>query len=340
LDVGCGEGYIAALASELMPSCQLTVSDISSSAVYKANDLFGFRACASNSMDIPFVDDSFDVVLCSEVIEHVAGPFRTIAELIRVARKFVLITTEASVPWPLFRQVCLKTREAPGELYDRNTWIAEDFSMMFGSRCCIYPQFYKLATSISEPEDIQRARSLVYGMSDVRKVSLKTTGMIILIAKREDALPPPQFSKDEKMMDLILEGPVNTCIKKSEDWDSEWVEKLLCPKCRNKSITIFNPNEVICGVCLNRYGRHNGVLDLLPSIVQDRGLDDELSAIRSLELIRGGKDGYLDNLAYAFEERDIKKNTFLYYFYRLLRGFFSFAVSIIISVQRLQAHDR
>lgn len=50
----------------------------------------------ANGLDLPFDDQSFDVVHSSAVLEHVGGPDqqrRFIAELVRVARRLVFLTT-------------------------------------------------------------------------------------------------------------------------------------------------------------------------------------------------------------------------------------------------------
>jgi len=42
---------------------------------------------------LPFADGAFDVVLCSEVFEHLVRPVEAMAELLRVARKYVILTS-------------------------------------------------------------------------------------------------------------------------------------------------------------------------------------------------------------------------------------------------------
>jgi SAM-dependent methyltransferase len=47
---------------------------------------------------LPFPEDNFDVVVCSEVLEHLDEPARAFAELKRVARKRVVLTVPLE-PW-------------------------------------------------------------------------------------------------------------------------------------------------------------------------------------------------------------------------------------------------
>jgi 2-polyprenyl-3-methyl-5-hydroxy-6-metoxy-1,4-benzoquinol methylase len=49
---------------------------------------------------LPFEDSSFDLVVCCEVMEHLERPRDAFAEVVRVARNFVLMST----PWePVWR---------------------------------------------------------------------------------------------------------------------------------------------------------------------------------------------------------------------------------------------
>lgn len=59
------------------------------------------HAVTLNIARLPFADDTFDAVLSSEVLEHLVRPLEAIAELLRVTRKYLVMTSlEAlSVGW-------------------------------------------------------------------------------------------------------------------------------------------------------------------------------------------------------------------------------------------------
>jgi len=90
LDVGCGDGRITNVLCRKYKVIGLDHSMSSLKGVH------GTLTCAS-STDIPFLDDSFDLVLCSEVLEHLPDEVyeSTLKELERVAKKYILI----SVPY-------------------------------------------------------------------------------------------------------------------------------------------------------------------------------------------------------------------------------------------------
>lgn len=94
LDAGCGEGFGVADLKRRDPSLRLTGVDLSPEAVAYARQHFGQAgAFAQGSVyELPFEDQSFDLVLCSEVLEHLDEPERAVAELRRVARRHLLLT--------------------------------------------------------------------------------------------------------------------------------------------------------------------------------------------------------------------------------------------------------
>jgi ubiquinone/menaquinone biosynthesis C-methylase UbiE len=84
LDAGCGVGYGIRLLAEHDPA-RLVGVDISAEALSQASaDEAEF--VEADLRELPFEADSFDVVVCFEVIEHVEGHDRVLDELRRVLR--------------------------------------------------------------------------------------------------------------------------------------------------------------------------------------------------------------------------------------------------------------
>lgn len=94
LDAGCGEGFVADFLSKRLPDLKVTGVDINSEAIEFAKEHFGDEAVfrTGSVYKLPFSDNSFDTVLCSEVLEHLDDPNRAVSELKRVARDYVVIT--------------------------------------------------------------------------------------------------------------------------------------------------------------------------------------------------------------------------------------------------------
>jgi SAM-dependent methyltransferase len=93
LDVGGAEGYLGHLAQTIF-GVEAATSDLSLEANRRAREIFALPSAAVDCSRLPFADDAFDVVVCSEVIEHVEHPVETMLELCRVARQTVVLTTE------------------------------------------------------------------------------------------------------------------------------------------------------------------------------------------------------------------------------------------------------
>lgn len=93
LDIGGAEGYLAHVVHSLF-GIPTATTDLSLAACHRARELFGLPAAAVDSARLPFADGAIDVVVCSEVLEHVENPVETLLELQRVAAVAVIVTTE------------------------------------------------------------------------------------------------------------------------------------------------------------------------------------------------------------------------------------------------------
>ncbi|MEZ4562525.1 MAG: methyltransferase domain-containing protein [Thermomicrobiales bacterium] len=95
LDAGCGEGFVARLLLQALPSLQLTGCDLSPGALAIARETNPRGTFVTGSVtEIPLPDKSVDVVGCFEVLEHLPGdlPRVALAEFRRVARRAVVLS--------------------------------------------------------------------------------------------------------------------------------------------------------------------------------------------------------------------------------------------------------
>ncbi len=91
LDIGGAEGYKSALARKVF-GADVTSCDLSEEACHRAMALYGVPGRSVDIHALPFADGEFDVVLCSETLEHVSRIQEATMELLRVARRAVIIT--------------------------------------------------------------------------------------------------------------------------------------------------------------------------------------------------------------------------------------------------------
>ena len=121
LDVGGAEGYTAFLIREIF-SVQIETCDLSQEACRRAKEIFNIDSQPADIHKLPYKDNAFDVVLCSETLEHVTDVMRAIRELLRVCRKAVVITVPHE-PWQkIVKNIREKTPHAHIHSFDLNTF--------------------------------------------------------------------------------------------------------------------------------------------------------------------------------------------------------------------------
>lgn len=103
LEIGCGAGL---LCFELARSAKTVVGiDISHFVLDFANKVKEYLQCDNvffqqgDAENLAFDDDTFDIVICSEVLEHVLEPQRALAEMQRITKQggTVILTTPCAV---------------------------------------------------------------------------------------------------------------------------------------------------------------------------------------------------------------------------------------------------
>lgn len=102
LDAGCGEGFVIARLMNLGSDLAVTGLDIDDEALEYARGLNkGVPFVKGSVYELQFDDGSFDVVILSEVLEHLEDPQRALAEVERVSRGHVVISVPNEPIWRL-----------------------------------------------------------------------------------------------------------------------------------------------------------------------------------------------------------------------------------------------
>jgi 2-polyprenyl-3-methyl-5-hydroxy-6-metoxy-1,4-benzoquinol methylase len=84
LDAGCGTGWFSKAAADR--GAIVTSMDLGENLLSKVAMKCNSERIVGSILEIPFPDNFFDIVISSEVIEHVPDPFKAMHELYRVLK--------------------------------------------------------------------------------------------------------------------------------------------------------------------------------------------------------------------------------------------------------------
>ncbi|GAA5316232.1 MAG: class I SAM-dependent methyltransferase [Candidatus Pelagadaptatus aseana] len=124
LDVGCGEGRHT-LGAYLHANVEAVGVDLSASDVEKArkgaseftdkaNKNKSIHFQEADALALPFADDSFDKVICSEVLEHIPDYKGVLKEIKRVLKPDGLLAVSVPRAWP--EEICWRLSKAYHEV--------------------------------------------------------------------------------------------------------------------------------------------------------------------------------------------------------------------------------
>ena len=124
LDAGCGEGFIADKMKNMMPQAIIEGVDIEDSYLEYGKSHFKKLILKKGSLyDIPSEDNTFDLVTCNEVLEHLEYPEKVVKEIVRVSSNYVIISVPNEPYWRIANVLRLKylrdLGNSPGHL---NNW--------------------------------------------------------------------------------------------------------------------------------------------------------------------------------------------------------------------------
>ncbi|OGG00992.1 hypothetical protein A2153_05990 [Candidatus Gottesmanbacteria bacterium RBG_16_38_7b] len=136
LDAGCGEGYMAKEILSVMPSLDYTGIDLSKQALKKAQKRVPDVIFIKGSLNsLPFKNNSFDLVICLEVLEHLNNPGEGLKELFRVTDKICLISVPDEPLFSLLRFISGQDILKLGKHHQhRNFWNSKTFTSFVQTR--------------------------------------------------------------------------------------------------------------------------------------------------------------------------------------------------------------
>jgi ubiquinone/menaquinone biosynthesis C-methylase UbiE len=100
LDVGCGEGVLLASLRHLFLEKTIVGVDVDPVELRTAVAQASFaRLTVADAAILPFRDNQFDLVMATEVLEHLSAADGTLQELNRVCKRFCLLSVPDEPLW-------------------------------------------------------------------------------------------------------------------------------------------------------------------------------------------------------------------------------------------------
>lgn len=251
LDAGCGMGYGTAMLASRKPT-SLTGVDLSEEALVAARAALGERAelTAADVRELPFEADSFDVVVCFEVIEHVDRQAEALAELARVlAPDGVLLVSSPN------RDVY-----TPGNPFHVHEYTPGEFADALGQQfqhVALHRQHPWLASAVVGPE------------STLAEGSIQVIG-----AATEDPLGPRRETYMLAAASNVELPPQSDLVVLADDFEVRWwherVDRLQAEAFRSEARATESAEEV------NRLSRRVLEVEQMAARVPDLELQIEL----------------------------------------------------------------
>jgi SAM-dependent methyltransferase len=102
LEVGCGEGYVAHWVDRILQPEVVVGLDLSPVTLAEARDRHpGVAFVEGTAYRLPFADQSFDLVMCLEILEHLENPRKALQEARRAGKGHLIASVPREPIWRL-----------------------------------------------------------------------------------------------------------------------------------------------------------------------------------------------------------------------------------------------
>lgn len=130
-ELGAGEGYLTGIISSHFPQAKIIASDVSINIFSIAGENTTAGNVHFEQQDIrrlSYKDNIFDLVVCCEVLEHVANPKKALKEIHRVGKGLFILSVPDEPLWRILNMArgryWYNFGNTPGHI---NHWTKNDF---------------------------------------------------------------------------------------------------------------------------------------------------------------------------------------------------------------------
>jgi len=275
LDVGGGEGYLSSLIRNLFSPSTVHQSDLSVEASHRAREIFNVQGVAADAVTLPVEDESYDLVVCSEVIEHLSRPALAIAELARVAKRFVVLTTAEFCPaGAIERWLRLRTLDKEYPHAEMNWFTADDFRLLLGRDVQMCSQFTSLAYEFGDADvSASTLRDVLPLLTETSSIDVDHVGVVVVLSKTGDVIDfsrRPGLDRSRQILAALARPAVSSAADHGAFLDDELVRRLICLACQG-ALTRDGDSRLSCQACGAGYDVNRHVPVMLTDVTTDDG---------------------------------------------------------------------
>jgi ubiquinone/menaquinone biosynthesis C-methylase UbiE len=136
LDIGCGEGIMLMKISDNLVEKEVIGIDLSEENISSAKKNFPPGKFQQGSgYKLGFNDNTFDLVTCLEVLEHMDTPEKAIEEIYRVSKRYAILSVPNEPLWRILNMARFKYWKDLGNTPDHvNHWSRNNFIGFVGEK--------------------------------------------------------------------------------------------------------------------------------------------------------------------------------------------------------------
>lgn len=130
LDIGCGEGFLLKSNASLLKNVNCFAIDFDPAEVADAKKNLDFCNVSEGSVyEIYLENEAVELVICTEVMEHLEFPEKALDEIFRVTSKYVLLSVPREPLWRILNMSRGKYLSEWGNTPDHvNHWSSKTFT--------------------------------------------------------------------------------------------------------------------------------------------------------------------------------------------------------------------
>lgn len=138
-EAGCGEGEVSHRLSMRYQNVAFSASDLSKSKILQAKKEYPEIQFETASIyALPYPDNQFDLVIVSEVLEHLEAPEKALAETLRISGRYVLLSVPNEPVWRIANMArgkyLKRLGNTPGHIQH---WSKKSFVRLVEKQCTI-----------------------------------------------------------------------------------------------------------------------------------------------------------------------------------------------------------